>query len=290
MSQADVSNGTEDDAYKSELDEDYNPDLVLNDIKQRNNDSSDSFSGSEEDEANYKTTIKTSVKTRSQRQVDIAKEKELANLKRYGTGFFDEKEKDLAQDSRIGDVLEKLNHITKTIYKKTPVGAEIDVLNNRLVNSIENIVLWPRDDEASKKIEMITIKRTYKFAGKIVAEDITVPKNSAMAEEYLQSLKFKDDDEKNEFSVKEPHKEKIDETPTSSLRKPLKRQSLLLDIISGNNSNYTKISTLDKSKMDWANYVDSQRNLKDTLESGWKGQKGGFLERKNFLERKDVVD
>lgn len=298
------SDSDKDNSYNSDDDQDYNPEIVLLNKKNKkstshSDDESSSSSSSISDIVND-TSVKTFVRTRRQRQNDLAKEQELQQLNKYGNILLQTDESNTKeQDLKIDTIFNKLNDITKKIYKRTPINSKIDILNNISENKLENILLQSQNNNLNgeKQVEMITIKRTYKFAGKIVTEDLVVPKDSAMGQEYLQSLKFNDNDNenKNKTSIeeeKESNKEEEEarkDDTKSGLRRPLKRKSILNDIINGNNSKYTKISTLDKSKIDWANYVDSQRDMKETLESGWKGQKGGYLERKKFIEGRDLA-
>ena len=44
-----------------------------------------------------------------------------------------------------------------------------------------------------------------------------------------------------------------------------------------------KLSTLDKSAMDWKEHVESSQDIKEDLEANRKG--GGYLEKVEFLER-----
>ncbi|GME74011.1 unnamed protein product [Ambrosiozyma monospora] len=64
-------------------------------------------------------------------------------------------------------------------------------------------------------------------------------------------------------------------------KKKRKRESLLDAVI--NNSSKTKLSTLEKSRLDWANYVDKNK-IKDELKFN---NKGGYLDEQDFLSRVD---
>ncbi|OBA27376.1 hypothetical protein HANVADRAFT_55804 [Hanseniaspora valbyensis NRRL Y-1626] len=303
------SDSDKDNSYNSDDDQDYNPEIVLLNKKNKkcispsDDELSSSSSSSSISEIANDTSVKTFVRTRRQRQNDLAKEQELQQLNKYGNILLQTDESNnKEQDLKIDTIFNKLNDITKKIYKRTPINSKIDILNNISATKLENILLQSQNNNLNgeTQVEMITIKRIYKFAGKIVTEDLVVPKDSAMGQEYLQSLKFNDNENKNKTLIeekKESNKKEEEEEEAaakkddknSGLRRPLKRKSILNDIINGNNSKYTKISTLDKSKIDWANYVDSQRDMKETLESGWKGQKGGYLERKKFIEARDLA-
>ncbi|XBW34937.1 hypothetical protein QEN19_000501 [Hanseniaspora menglaensis] len=279
-----------DNTYKSEDDEEYNPDFILQSKQKDINNSSDESALSDDFEDNFVSPIQSSVKTRKQRITELEDEKKQKNLNKFG--YILENNSNASTNFKIDDIFQKLNSITNKIYKKNSLDTKIDILNNISETNLENILVRTNGDSTYKKPEMINIKRTYKFAGRIVTEDMSVPKESAMGQEYLHNLKF--DDKKSQLKQETSvPSETMPKSPKqghdNGLRKPLKRNSILIDIINGNNSKYAKISTLDKSKMDWANYVDSQRDMKESLETGWKGQKGGYLERKKFLEGKDVT-
>ncbi|KAK5773700.1 Swc5p PWA37_004984 [Arxiozyma heterogenica] len=158
----------------------------------------------------------------------------------------------------------------------------------------------------------ILIERSYKFAGEIIHEKKWVLKSSAEAKEYLNSLKFnhnvkdvvsgstigrstiendetdgnsnndKKDSEKDEI-IK--HKEFQDDNGDGDgdnkpkLRRPLKRPPILEDIISG--ALKPKLSTLEKSKLDWVQYVDRE-GIEDELQYN---KRSGYLAKQDFLSR-----
>ncbi|GMF58514.1 unnamed protein product [[Candida] boidinii] len=60
-----------------------------------------------------------------------------------------------------------------------------------------------------------------------------------------------------------------------------KRASLIDDVINGKSN--AKLSTLEKSRLDWASYVDKQK-ISEELRNA---NKGGYLETQDFLARVD---
>lgn len=70
-------------------------------------------------------------------------------------------------------------------------------------------------------------------------------------------------------------------------RRPGPRKSKILDISSSSGPAAKKLTTLDKSLMDWRSHVTSQdqsgSGLKDELEANRRG--GGYLEKVEFLQR-----
>ena len=131
--------------------------------------------------------------------------------------------------------------------------------------------------------EMITIKRTYVFAGDTITEEKVVPKSSAEAKLYLSSQAR---DGQNGSAASQ--------TSKPPLRRPKKRASLFepnpagtvkgLDAKSSNKG--PKLNTIEKSKMDWAGFVDKE-GIKDDLDTHGKG-KEGYLGRMDFLGRSEA--
>ena len=130
--------------------------------------------------------------------------------------------------------------------------------------------------------EMITISRTYAFAGEKTTEVKRVPKSSAEAQLWLSQQGSKG------TAVSVPG---IDPT-TPPLRRPLKRRSMFDDepsIVGAANGSRKaeakagKLTTVEKSKLDWAGYVDKE-GIAEELGEQKKG-KTGYLNRMDFLGR-----
>ncbi|KAH0541971.1 hypothetical protein FGG08_003603 [Glutinoglossum americanum] len=130
--------------------------------------------------------------------------------------------------------------------------------------------------------ETITIHRTYTFAGQTTTESQTVPKSSASALLYLQSQ----NPQSGSLSSPSPTS-----TSTPPLRRPKKRTSLF-DPGTTSSSTSTrdlaaakapKLNTIEKSKLDWAGYVDKE-GLKEDLDVHSRA-KEGYLGRMDFLGR-----
>lgn len=132
--------------------------------------------------------------------------------------------------------------------------------------------------------DMITIKRTYVFAGETITEEKVVPKSSAEARLHLQS----------QSAAPKP-------TTSSSgkpLRRPLKRRSRFdpppesgtvgspSSSGLGSKDQGRKLNTIEKSKMDWAGYVD-KAGIKEELTVAEKA-KDGYLGKMDFLGRVDA--
>ncbi|WPK26019.1 hypothetical protein PUMCH_003364 [Australozyma saopauloensis] len=130
--------------------------------------------------------------------------------------------------------------------------------------------------------EQIRIVTTYTFAGRLVRESKLVAADSAEARAYLNStsglMASEDDNENHKSSVTVLRKVQgtDEERP---LRIKLKRSSLIDKFLARDKKN--KLTTLEKSRLDWASFVDKKK-IKDDLAQH---NKGGYLEKQAFLDR-----
>lgn len=157
---------------------------------------------------------------------------------------------------------------------------------SRQQGSNVSIIADPREISESLEnntgnVEQITIERTYKFAGETIHEKKIVPKYSAEGQEYLKNSKFqKSNDVDTTTNPTTDTKDNV-EIPEerSNLRRPLKREAILEKIIAG--SIKPKLTTLEKSKLDWVNYVDKE-GITDDLQLH---NRDGYLAKQDFLDR-----
>lgn len=155
-----------------------------------------------------------------------------------------------------------------------------------------------KDDEPS---ETIKIKRTYNFAGKVHTEEKVVPRDSAEARLYLASRSEK----KGGDGTAGEDDEDEDAGDDSSRRAPRKafrsafepailgagdggRADLNLGIASRLQARdkARKLNTVEKSRMDWAGFVDKE-GIKDELALAGRS-KGAFADRQDFLARTEA--
>lgn len=150
---------------------------------------------------------------------------------------------------------------------------------------------------------MIKIKRTYNFAGKVHTEEKLVSRESAEAKLYLASLGAEAaaataaaaaDDAAEEAqpkskprkafrSIFEPiveglaaqHQQRADLNLGMAARLQLREQQA--------QAKAKKLNVVEKSRMDWAGYVD-QEGIKDELELAGKS-KDSYVHRQDFLAR-----
>ncbi|KAK0669652.1 bucentaur or craniofacial development-domain-containing protein [Cercophora samala] len=153
----------------------------------------------------------------------------------------------------------------------------------------------PTEETAPEK-DLIKIKRTYNFAGKVHTEEKLVHRESAEAKLYLAEQAGKTDDN-------EP------EEPTRKLKKAFRsvfepvmpidpatgqrRSDLNLGVASRLKAREAaaakakKLNTVEKSRMDWAGFVDKE-GIKDELELAGKS-KDSYAARQDFLARSEAL-
>ncbi|KAJ5100022.1 hypothetical protein N7532_007023 [Penicillium argentinense] len=140
--------------------------------------------------------------------------------------------------------------------------------------------------------QKIKIKRTYKFAGEWITEEKIVPKDSAEAKAFLSSgekVEYAEVDDATEDAarnVRRPLRKisRFDPNPSGTIKKSWEKQQ---PVVSGEgDAKGPKINTVEKSRLDWAQYVD-QAGIKDELRTHSKA-KEGYMGRMDFLGRMDA--
>ncbi|XP_032675412.1 craniofacial development protein 1 [Odontomachus brunneus] len=133
--------------------------------------------------------------------------------------------------------------------------------------------------EKPKIQEKVKITKVFEFAGEEVKIEKEVPVDSAEARLSL--------------TVAENSIEPSESTPPAGKGpgrgrgRGVKRAGLSgISSVLGQIGKKTKISTLEKSKLDWDNYK-KQENIEEELNTHNKG-KDGYLERQDFLQRADL--
>jgi len=120
--------------------------------------------------------------------------------------------------------------------------------------------------------KMVKIKTTYEFAGKTVTEEKLVPADSETARIYLSSAS--------------PTPSTPNDPSKPGRRPPPKKRASAFDAAAAARAKPAapaKINTLEKSRMDWAGFVDKE-GIGDELKKWNKGDKG-YLDRQAFLGR-----
>ncbi|TLD05379.1 uncharacterized protein PgNI_09848 [Pyricularia grisea] len=151
--------------------------------------------------------------------------------------------------------------------------------------------------EATTQVpRMIKIKRTYNFAGKVHTEEKLVSRDSAEAKLYLESLGEGATPEAAEENGDQPRRR-----PKKAFRSAFEpisdqlasRRDLNLGIAArmeardlAKDANAKKLTTVEKSRMDWAGYVDKE-GIQDELKLAGKS-KHSYAERQGFLARSEA--
>ncbi|KAG0679660.1 swr complex subunit [Pichia californica] len=289
------------DDYIEDQDEDYviKNNNISNNLQSNNNASENDDDDDEEffDDEDKKEMAKYSsiessegglIKTRRQRlqeDENLKKEKKLLALINSNNGKSKTSKVDInsiwAELNNTGN--DTNNNNKQTLQNSAQLKSEPQV-------ELE-VKLQPESQPQTSNSSMISsdnkikITRTYEFAGSITNEVKWVDANSEEAKAYLNSVTIKpsntntNTDTDNNINNLTPSS-----TPSvqqKNLRRKRKRASLLDAVIS--NSSKTKLSTLEKSRLDWATYVDKNKisnELKYT-------NKDGYLEKQDFLNRVD---
>jgi hypothetical protein len=161
------------------------------------------------------------------------------------------------------------------------------------------------DKENAPADEMITIRRRIEYAGEVTEVEETVPRSSKAAQQYLK-----------EHPEADPNY-KPPQPAESELRRPLKRPSMFepnptasvkgvppeklrprapnrLDVLLAGKKaeeemkkKAEKMTTVQKSALDWKGFVD-QQGLREELDEYGKSKRG-FLAREEFLGRADLA-
>lgn len=165
---------------------------------------------------------------------------------------------------------------TENMPEASPLKDHIsEAVTTGVIGNAQGVALT----EASIAEDKILIKRTYEFAGETITEEKLVNKSSAEARLYLDAVAA----QKN-ATTSTPLKK----TP---LRRPKKRTSMFEPppdddsalCTTGAKNKGTKLNTIEKSKLDWAGYVDKE-GIKDELEGAEKA-KDGYLGKMDFLDK-----
>jgi len=149
-------------------------------------------------------------------------------------------------------------------------------------------------DRTDTKSEQVRIKRTYNFAGKVHTEEKLVARDSAEAKLYLASLpttgETADDGAEPKRMPRKAFRSAfepiLDPTATgrrTDLNLGVSVRLRARELAAG----AKKLNTVEKSRMDWAGFVDRE-GIKDELELAGKS-KDSFVTRQDFLARSEAL-
>lgn len=155
--------------------------------------------------------------------------------------------------------------------------------------------------------DTIKIKRTYNFAGKVHTEEKVVARDSAEARLYLAShpeaAEATDTEGDKDAEADEENKKRMPRKAFRSLFEPVlslgdqqisQRTDLNLAIAvrlrareeAEAAAKAKKLNTVEKSRMDWAGFVDKE-GIKDELALAGRA-KGSYADRQDFLARSEA--
>jgi len=144
---------------------------------------------------------------------------------------------------------------------------------------------------------MVLIKRTIKFAGKVQHEEKLVARDSAEARLYLASqaaadAEIADADEPAKRTLRKAFRSAYEPVLEPALLASGRRADLDLGVAvrlrarDGKAQAATKLNTVEKSRLDWAGYVDRE-GLKDELALAGRS-KESYAHRQDFLARSEA--
>ncbi|KAG5945080.1 swr complex subunit [Claviceps monticola] len=180
---------------------------------------------------------------------------------------------------------------SKPSTKVAPTTDEID-------SAVAQVAFVASDTRAAPSTECppsdtIRIKRTYNFAGKVHTEEKVVARDSAEAKLYLATHQGKEAPpaDSDAFTTKRTTKKAFRSAFEPSLDLGPGRTDLNLGLAArmqaGREAQAKKLTTVEKSRMDWAGYVDKE-GLQDELVLASKS-KDSYAARQDFLARSEAI-
>ncbi|KAL7927920.1 bucentaur or craniofacial development domain-containing protein [Trichoderma austrokoningii] len=154
------------------------------------------------------------------------------------------------------------------------------------VDESEKAVADEKRDSKEDESTMIRIKRAYNFAGRVHTEEKLVPRDSAEAKLYLASQEGDAPPDAPRLTKKafrsafEPIIEGATNRTDLNLGLEARRKA-------ANEAQTKKLNTVEKSRMDWAGFVDKE-GIKDELELAGKS-KDSYASRQDFLARSEAL-
>lgn len=194
----------------------------------------------------------------------------------------------------LWDMMNAPNSDSGLLQSQKPVVTEEPVDEPSVIQETEKATDAPTHDKLPSE-DMIKIKRTYKFAGEIHTEEKLVPRDSAEAKLYLAETAGTKSSGSEDVSqgetvviqLRRPVRKisRFDPNPTGIIKKSWEKQAV--QAVSGDELKGPKLNTVEKSKLDWAQYVD-QTGIQDELNVHSKA-KEGYLGRMDFLNKVDAI-
>ncbi|EKJ78701.1 hypothetical protein NXS19_012435 [Fusarium pseudograminearum] len=181
------------------------------------------------------------------------------------------------------------------MISKTPIpGTKVDESTDTDTNTdptnkeVESAVQAAGSIDSDDPSAMIRIKRTYNFAGRVHTEEKLVARDSAEAKLYLASQGDAPPTEGREKratrkAFKSAFEPQVDLMPQRSDL----NLGMAARIKAGKEVQAKKLNVVDKSRMDWAGYVDKE-GIKDELALAGKS-KDSYMAREDFLAKSEAM-
>lgn len=280
----------DEEEYDEDEDEDYDPEAKVEDEKEASDEESDHEPQPDYSSIENSTFQDRLVKTRSQRHQE--KYGSNAGVKHIRPGLI--KSDDISQNIDVDAIFNDLQRKSKS---GTPDDWKASIeeeqtqngsIKNNKANSkhATNISSGDKPQENNTlNPQKLKIESSYTFAGKVITESKLVDADSAEAKAYFNSTKGITGNDSKALGATRSFVPIIRTIPGSTepteLRIKLKRPSLIDKFLSTYGNKKQKLSTLEKSRLDWASFVDKKK-LKDDLSTH---NKGGYLDKQEFLGR-----
>ncbi|CAK7905682.1 SWR1-complex protein 5 [[Candida] anglica] len=292
----DPAQGEDSEDYDEEEDEDYDPSAKKNSDKQSGEIEEDDDDVSDLDNENEKEAIPdfSAIESGGERLVMTRRQREQEQLNESKHTM-----NGLVQEQKTSSGI-NIDELFQSLKQSSSKGHEIlDQRDTSVVSSTSTTTLdkanqsseSTKSTESNKKQklsnepEMITIQTSYSFAGKVVTETKSVEAGSAEAKAYQNSTgnisSSAADGSTNTIQRSFVPVVRMVDGNHVELRIKLKRPSLIDKFLSSQGNKSSKLSTLEKSRLDWASFVD-KRKLQDDLK---KHNKAGYLDKQDFLNR-----
>ncbi|UKZ88263.1 uncharacterized protein TrAFT101_004023 [Trichoderma asperellum] len=161
--------------------------------------------------------------------------------------------------------------------------------DDMVVDESEKIVADDKGDSKEDESSMIRIKRTYNFAGRVHTEEKLVPRDSAEAKLYLASQEGEapPDALLTKRLTKKAFRSVFEPIIEGTIGRTDLNLGLAARMKAANEAQAKKLNTVEKSRMDWAGFVDKE-GIKDELELAGKS-KDSYASRQDFLARSEAL-
>jgi hypothetical protein len=162
-------------------------------------------------------------------------------------------------------------------------------MEDKAVDESENAIVDEKRNSKEEEPSMIRIKRTYNFAGRVHTEEKLVPRDSAEAKLYLASQdgEAPPDALPTKRLTKKAFRSAFEPIIEGTTNRSDLNLGLAARMKAANEAQAKKLNTVEKSRMDWAGFVDKE-GIKDELELAGKS-KDSYAHREDFLARSEAL-